>query len=65
MWTKLTLSLIGVGLIIQGMVFYAFAEPLTYQNFPGASDEAHHVGVIMRNGLAGLSVLAGLASTWQ
>ena len=58
--TKATLTMIGGGLIIQGLIFYAFAGPLTDQNFPGAGDEARHVGVIMRGGLAGLSCLAGL-----
>ena len=45
---------------MQGLVFYAFATPLTLQIFPGASDEATHVGVIMRRGLATMSFLAGL-----
>jgi hypothetical protein len=58
--SKTTLTMIGGGLIIQGLIFYAFAGPLTDQNFPGAGDEARHVGVIMRGGLAGLSCLAGL-----
>ena len=58
--TKTTLTMIGGGLIIQGLIFYAFAGPLTDQNFPGAGDEARHVGVIMRGGLSGLSCLTGL-----
>jgi len=58
--SKTALSLIGGGLIIQGLIFYGFAGPLTAQNFPGASDEAQHVGVVMRGGLAGLSLLAGV-----
>ena len=58
--TKAALALIGGGLIIQSLIFYAFAGPLTDQNFPGASDQARHVGVVMREGLSGLSCLSGL-----
>ena len=58
--TKATLTMIGGGLIIQGLIFYAFAGPLTDQNFPVAGDEARHVGVILRSGLAGFSCLAVL-----
>ena len=47
-------------LVVQGLFFYAFATPLTLQIFPGASDEATHVGMIMRRGLAAMSFLAGL-----
>jgi len=47
-------------LVIQGLLFYAFATPLTLQIFPGASDEATHVGMVMRRGLAAMSFLAGL-----
>jgi hypothetical protein len=60
MSSKFALSVIGSGLIIQGLLFYAFAGPLTDQSFPGAGDEARHVGVIMRESLAGVSILAGL-----
>ena len=42
------------------MLFYAFATPLTLQTFFGASDEATHVGVVMRRRLAAMSVLASL-----
>ena len=42
------------------MLFYAFATPLTLQIFPGAIDEATHVSVVMRRGLAEMSCLAGL-----
>lgn len=59
--TKTVLTLIGSGLIIQGLIFYAFAGPLTDQSFPGAGAEARHVGIVMREWLAGLSCLAGLA----
>ena len=58
--TKTVLTLLGVGLIVQGLIFYAFAGPLTDQSFPGAGAEARHVGVIMREWLAGLSCLSGL-----
>ena len=54
------LRFIGAGLVIQGMLFFAFAAPLTEQIFPGVDDEAAHVGIIMRQSLAGMSFLAGL-----
>ena len=54
------LRVISGGLVIQGLLFFAFAAPLTEQIFPGASDEARHVGIIMRQSLAGMSFLAGL-----
>jgi peptidoglycan/LPS O-acetylase OafA/YrhL len=57
---QLALRLIGGGLVLQGLLFYSFATPLTIQIFPGASDEAIHVGMIMRRGLAAMSFLAGL-----
>ena len=60
MLPQTAIRLIGGALIIQGLFFYAFATPLTLQIFPGASDEAIHVGVIMRRGLAAMSFLAGL-----
>ena len=57
---KNLLRVIGAGLIIQGLLFFAFAAPLTQQIFPGAGDEARHVGIVMRQSLAGMSFLAGL-----
>ena len=54
------LRVIGAGLVIQGLLFFAFAAPLTEQIFPGAGDEAEHVGIIMRQSLASMSFLAGL-----
>ena len=54
------LRVIGAGLVIQGLLFFAFAAPLTEQIFPGAGDEAKHVGIIMRQSLASMSFLAGL-----
>jgi hypothetical protein len=54
------LAVIGAGLVLQGLMFFAFAEPLTRQIFPGAGDEALHVGMVMRRSLAALSFLAGL-----
>ncbi|XDZ63676.1 hypothetical protein AB8881_01985 [Alphaproteobacteria bacterium LSUCC0396] len=54
------IRIIGGGLVLQGLLFYGFATPLTIQIFPGASDEAVHVGMIMRRGLAAMSFLAGL-----
>ena len=54
------LRVIGGGLVIQGLLFFAFAAPLTEQIFPGAGEEARHVGIIMRQSLAGMSFLAGL-----
>ena len=52
--------IIGGGLVVQSLIFYAFATPLTLQIFPGATEEAVHVGIIMRRGLAAMSFLAGL-----
>ena len=60
MLPQTAVRIIGGGLIIQGLLFYAFAAPLTLQIFPGASDEATHVGIIMRRGLAAVSFLAGV-----
>ena len=60
MLPQTAVRIIDGGLIIQGLFFYAFAAPLTLQIFPGASDEAIHVGMVMRRGLAGVSFLAGL-----
>ena len=57
---QLALQLIGGGLVLQGLLFYGFATPLTIQIFPGASDGEVHVGMIMRRGLAAMSFLAGL-----
>lgn len=45
---------------MQSSVFCAFATPLTLQIFPGKSEEAAHVGVVMRRGLAAMSFLASL-----
>ena len=52
-------SIIGGALVVQGLLFYVFANPLTLQIFPGANEEAIHVGIIMRRGLAAMSFLAG------
>ena len=60
MLPQTAIRIIGGALVLQGLVFYAFATPLTLQIFPDASDEATHVGVIMRHGLAAMSFLAGL-----
>ena len=60
MLPQTAIRMIGGALVMQGLVFYAFATPLTLQIFPGASDEATHVGVVMRRGLAAMSFLAGL-----
>ena len=60
MLPQTAIRIIGGGLVIQGLLFYAFATPLTLQIFPGASDEATHVGMVMRQGLAAMSFLAGL-----
>ena len=54
------LGVIGASLVIQALVFFAFAAPLTEQIFPGVGDEAKHVGIIMRQSLSGMSFLAGL-----
>ena len=60
MHSKTALQIIGIGLILQGIIFYVLAKPLTLQIFPSASVEAVHVGMIMRRGLATISFLAGL-----
>ena len=54
------LRVIGAGLVLQGLLFFAFAVPLTQQIFPAANDQAIHVGMVMRRGLATMSFLAGL-----
>ena len=54
------LGIIGGGLVLQGLLFFTFATQLTMQIFPGAGDEAIHVGAVMRRGLATISFLAGL-----
>ena len=60
MLPQTAIRIIGGALVLQSLLFYAFATPLTLQIFPGASDEATHVGIIMRRGLAAMSFLAGL-----
>ena len=60
MLPQTAIRIIGGALVIQSLFFYAFATPLTLQIFPGASDEATHVGMVMRRGLATMSFLAGL-----
>jgi hypothetical protein len=60
MLPQTAIRIIGGALVVQALLFYAFATPLTMQIFPGASDEATHVGVVMRRGLAAMSFLAGL-----
>ena len=60
MYPQTALCIIGGGLIFQGLLFFAFATPLTLQSFPGAGDEAVYVGTIMRRSLATTSFLAGL-----
>ena len=60
MLPQTAIRIIGGALVIQSLLFYAFAMPLTLQIFPGASDEATHVGMVMRRGLAAMSFLAGL-----
>ena len=60
MLPQTAIRIIGGALVIQSLFFYAFATPLTLQIFPGASDEAIHVGIVMRHGLAAMSFLAGL-----
>ena len=60
MLPQTAVSIIGGALVAQSLLFYAFAIPLTLQIFPGASEEAIHVGMIMRRGLAAMSFLAGL-----
>ena len=41
-------------------VVLCLCNTIDIANFPGASDEAIHVGIIMRRGLAAMSFLAGL-----
>jgi hypothetical protein len=60
MLPQTAIRIIGGALIVQSLLFYAFATPLTLQIFPGAGEEATHVGVVMRRGLAAMSFLAGL-----
>ena len=44
----------------EGFLFYTFASPLTLQILLGASDEAVHVGIVMRRGLAAMLFPTGL-----
>ncbi len=60
MLPQTAIRIISGSLVVQGMLFYAFATPLTLRLFPGASNEATRVSVIMRRGLAAMSFLAGL-----
>ena len=60
MLPQTAIGIIGGALITQSLLFYAFATPLTLQIFPVASDEATHVGFVIRRGLAAMLFLAGL-----
>ncbi len=60
MRTETALRIIGGRLVLQGLLFYTFASPLSLQIFPDANDKAIHVGMVMRRGLAAMSILAGL-----
>jgi hypothetical protein len=60
MAAKITLTIIGLTMIIQGIIFYFYSVPITQNMFPSAGIEAIEVGAIMRKILAGGSIFIGI-----
>ncbi len=60
MTAKTTLTVIGIVMIIQGLVFYGFSVSITQNMFPEAGSEAVEVGAIMRQLLAAGSLFIGI-----
>jgi hypothetical protein len=60
MAAKITLTIIGLTMIIQGIIFYFYSVPITQNMFPSAGIEAIEVGAIMRKVLAGGSIFIGI-----
>jgi hypothetical protein len=60
MAAKIILTIIGLIMIIQGVIFYFYSVPITQSMFPYASTEAVEVGAVMRKILAGGSIFIGI-----
>ena len=60
MGAKIILTIIGLVMIIQGVIFYIYSIPITQNMFPSAGVEAVEVGVVMRKILAGGSIFIGI-----
>ena len=60
MAAKIILTIMGVIMIIQGIIFYFYSVPITQNMFPSASIEAVEVGAVMRKILAGGSIFIGI-----
>ena len=60
MTAKITLTIIGLVMFVQGVFFYFYAIPITQNMFPTAGPEALEVGRILREILAGGSMFIGI-----
>ncbi len=60
MYIKLILTIAGIVMMIQGIVFYSFSEPLTVYMFPDVNDQAIQVGSTLRQLMAGGSIFIGI-----
>ena len=60
MAAKIILTIVGLIMIIQGVIFYLYSVPITQNMFPSASTEAVEVGAVMRKILAGGSIFIGI-----
>ena len=60
MAAKSALTVIGLVMIAQGILFYVFKEVITLDMFPGVNKEALRVGEIMRELLAAGSLFIGV-----
>jgi hypothetical protein len=60
MAAKITLTIIGLVMIVQGIVFYSFSEEITSNMFPHANSEALKVGHVLRQLLAAGSLFIGI-----
>jgi hypothetical protein len=60
MAAKSALTVIGLVMIAQGILFYVFKEVITLDMFPGVNKEALRVGEIMRELLAAGSMFIGV-----
>jgi hypothetical protein len=57
---KITLTIIGITMVIQGLAFYFYATPITRDMFPTASVDAIEVGIVLRKILAAGSMFIGI-----
>ena len=60
MGAKIILTIIGLVMMIQGVIFYVYSIEITQNMFPSAGVEAVEVGVVMRKILAGGSIFIGI-----